>query len=164
MPTWCEFRMMVVSKSEDTLKRFMKILDQEDPIYYVGHIENLMLENSWLEGRKNNELTCYELSGLLAHNIDFMLDKSLNGTKIDNGARYMSLPWLCKSLDIGVEIWAKCAEMEFQQWYMCNHKGKDSLDSREWYVADEDDEDDYEEGGFDDYGEYNDARTIYGRR
>jgi hypothetical protein len=159
--------MKVVSKSEDTLKRFMKILDQEDPIYYVGHVENLMLENSWLEGRKGSELTCYELSGLVANSIDTMLDKSMNGTKISTGAMYMRLRMLCRLLDFGIEIWARCEDslFQFQQWYMCDHKGrKDSLDSREWYAKDEDDEDDEEEGGFDDYGEYNDARTIYGRR
>ena len=164
MPTWCEFTMKVVAKSEDTLKRFMDILHQEDKEYFTAYVENLEFKGSWLEGRKNSELTCYELWGLIAHNLQSMLDKESEVCKLDNGAHYIDIATLCKRLDMGVEVWARCADMQFQQWYKCNHKGKDDLDSREWYAADEDDEDDYEEGGFDDYGMYVGARDIYGRR
>ena len=167
MANCCLYTMKAVSKDENALKRLVKIMNYEDPEYYIYRCGSAYIDKT----DKDGDFFVYKISGDVAWSADHWFGTYEHNDKdhtLENGAHYISLDLLCERLGIAVEIYTEEPGCCFQEWIMCDHNGCVQSDTVEWMQQwqDEDGNDldePVEQGGFgDDYCNFNYASVIWG--
>lgn len=160
----CSYDMQVVAKTKEALERLLSIMKYEDKEFYIYRVRDVYvnMEPNTLES-KGGKLWTMKLAGDVA----WSASAWVNGVpdpndKSDTGAGYTNLVELCKTLDIGVEIWTSEPGMCFQEHILINNRGMSSYDTTDWTVEyDEETDEPIEDGGFDNYGSWVNPEEIY---
>ena len=165
MANCCLYTMKAVAKDEDTLKRLLQIMRQEDSEYYIYRCQDVSLDKSYQE----DGLCVYELQGDVAWSANHWIGRDEITTPdhtLENGAHYVTLDLLAERLGFACEIYTEEPGNQFQEWILCDRYGTAMNDTVDWCEnwEDEDgnelDEPTYE-GGFDDYCQFKSARELW---
>ncbi len=155
-----------VSKSRETLERRVRIMKYQDPEYFIYRVFSVEDEPIKDDG---NGLFSIGIYGEVAWSILqwFEGDEDLTNTS-ETGAHYVTLPILAKRLGFGVQAFCEDCGNEFQECRQCDHNGiitrDECAECREIWEDENGNELDEpeQEGGLDDYGDFNDPGIIYG--
>ena len=161
MANYCEYEMMVVSKKKESIERLKSIMEYNDKEFYIYRVQDIVVDEGPVE---KDGLWVAKFSGGVAWSCTpWVSDKPDPNTKNRLGASHTNLKELCKKLDVAVEIWAEEEDNQFQQYILIDNKGDVCAeDVKDWKL--EYDEDDYvidEDGGFDEYGDFQLPSEIY---
>lgn len=161
----CFYTMKAVAKDENALKRLHKIMNYEDPEYYMYRVFSCDIDEDL---HQDGEFYVAQFAGDVAWGCNSWFESDERpDDKIENGAHYITLDLLCQRLGIAVEVYGEEAGCQFQQWYRCDHNGEVESDSAEWIQTWEDEDgndldEPEEEGGLDGYGVFSTNDEIWG--
>lgn len=159
----CFYTMHAVSKNEETLKRLLNIMNEQDNEYFIFRCDQANLERNW----KEKDLFIYDIRGSVAWTCSYWIgnvEKKDADHTLPNGAHYVTLDILAKRLDFGFEIYAEEDSNQFEQHIHCTHKGKTEETTLD-YEEDWDDVRDESKkvGGFGyDFCNFLNGKKIYG--
>jgi hypothetical protein len=156
----CSFDMKVVAKDKETIDRLLSIMKYEDKEFYIYRVRDVdVLYPTEKEGDNYSAVFQGDVAWSASAWVRGIPDPN---SKSETGAGYTNLVELCKTLDIGVEIWTSEPGMCFQEHILINNRGLSSYDTTDWTVEyDEETDEPIEDGGFDNYGSWVDPNEIY---
>lgn len=126
MANCCEYDMRVVGKSKEAVMRMGKILGYEDLDFFLYRVMDMTSDRE--EPEKDGEYWRMDFFGDVAWAADPWVNDTPNpNEKSKSGAHYSNLPEICKSLGIGVEVWAQEIGMGIQEHFIVNPCGTVSV-------------------------------------
>lgn len=170
----CSYCIKAVSKSKESLERLESIMHYEDTEYFIYRCFSAEF-NIYKDG----EFYVADIFGDVAWSCSKWFEskedtKDLIVLKYDDNmnpiygtSHYISLDYLCKKLEIGVELYSEESGCEFQEHYLVNQNGEFLVNecvewSQNWYDENDNPLDEpIEEGGFDYYCEFSFPNEIY---
>ena len=136
MPNFCSYDLKAVSKNKESLERLLKIMNHQDPEYYICRCFQACGDGGVYE---DGDYYVIDIFGDVAwschdwfeheENVDRVLRKDEKfgfayGDNWPRPAHYVTLDMLCERLDIGIECWGQELGCCFQEYYLVNHKGE----------------------------------------
>jgi hypothetical protein len=164
MANCCEYEMMIVGKTKESIERLVKIMKYEDPEFFIYRVFNVEVCEEPNQGYQS-DLWVMKIFGDVAWSAESWINSPSNKENKFNGAYFTNLPHLCKELDIGVEIYTKEEGVGFQEHYVINNSGElVSSECEDWY-CEYDEYGDFlsEEGGIEHFGEFSFPDEIYSK-
>lgn len=171
MANICTVGIKVVGKTEQSVNELIQVFGHKHPKFYLYRSDLIRASEIDREG----EFFTAEIDVDVASRAANLLPPFVTEYRYGNegsipkdhpahNAVCTDLPSVCKALDVGVEIFSEEPGCCFQEHIVIDHKGNVVEDeSEEWHDAyeDEDGNEVEETGGFDFFGEYDDAKNIY---
>ena len=170
----CVYDLKAVSKSKESLERLVKIMNYEDPEYYIYRCFSAQ-DWSW---SVDGDFHVVEITGDVAWSCnEWFSSTEEDETRLGDGwdykgdcgdAHYITLDLICKELGIGIECWGEEIGVGFQEYYLVNHEGEIVCNEcRDFSRIYEDEngndlDEPIEEGGFEEYLEFSFPEEIYG--
>lgn len=150
----CIYEMRVVGESKEAVERMGKILDYEDPEFFLYRVFDM--SPAAKEAAKDEQFKHYwtlDYFGDVAWGPDPWIEGIPDqNNKTETGAHYSNLPEICKALKVGVEVWAQEFGNACQWHFIVNPAGEVSVNDSYDFLNVEDDGVGGEKlvGGFDD--------------
>jgi hypothetical protein len=164
MANCCEYEMMIVGKTKESIERLVKIMKYEDPEFFIYRVFDVEVCEEPNQGYQS-DLWVMKIFGDVAWSAESWIKSPPNKENRFNGAYFTNLLHLCKELDIGVEIYTKEQGCCFQEYYLVNNKGELVSDEYEDWHCEYDDDGNIlsEEGGIEHFGEFSFPDELYGK-
>ena len=187
----CDYECRVYGKDKAKVEQFVKAMKYKDlkdgyfmcRIFYANATEIYEDENgifvcsvdgycAWSVGECMIDTNYGTWRGMAYGEPHFEVWRDWNG-EICYSNIGVTAPMLCKILGVAVEIWSRECGCEFQERFLINDCGEmvvcDKCNWKQGYDTDEvgefvDLNPEKDEGGFDDYGEYEDPSTLLVKR
>ena len=151
MANCCAFDMRVVGKSKEAVMRMGKILGYEDPEFFLYRVMDMTQHDK--KPIKDGDHWRIDYFGDVAWAADPWVNDVANpDEKIKTGAHYSNLHEICRSLGIGVEVWAQEFGYGVQEHFIVNPLGSENANETYSGLNVEVDDEDVEKlvGGFGD--------------
>lgn len=171
MANICTASIKIVGKTEQSIKELISVFNHHHPKFYLyrsclcyeGEIET---EGEYFTAEVDVDVA-WRSANLLSPFEEFHIYGKECGLPQDHpayNAVCTDLPSVCKALDVGLEIWAEESGCCFQEHIVIDHKGNIvENDSVEWCDEHEDEDGNIveESGGYEEFGDFDDAVRIY---
>ena len=149
MSNWCGFSLKAVGRDEESVKRLLGIMEYKDAEFFIYRVQEVAMDG---DIRDEGGFKTAVLNGYVAWDCTPWFYGESTGETSKTGAKYSNLREVCKSLGIGIEVWAREPEFGFEKHGLIDCKGDIVFaDEREWDGSDNPD-----------YGEFKSALEISG--
>jgi hypothetical protein len=173
----CFYEMNVVSKDKSALERFIRIMNYEDEEFFIYRCFNaeagdIMEKDGLFSVRIIGDVawSCSQwCNSFEKENEKIVLGYENNdySKPIYGTSHYISVDYLCKKLNIAVEVFSEESGCGFQENYIVNNQGEFLANDVEDFIEEWYDEEGNElfepirKGGFTYYLQFSDNKEIY---
>ena len=159
MANLCEYELKAVAKDKDSLDRFIEILSGNDPERYLYKTYSAIVH---FPPKKNGILWETVVIGDMGWDVGNWLNTQEKYLRSSGGKILSSLQEVCRDLGVAVEVWGREPNMVFQRYILLDFLGNvSSNETKDWNPMSEESDDPGDENGFEDYGEFSDAKKIF---
>lgn len=158
----CAYDMLVVGKSKEDLDRMQGIMEYKDDTYSLYRVFDVdCADGPLVEDGMWKSMLVGDVAWSPEPWIRDEPDMSMVNSK---GAHMSNLQEICKSLGIGVEVWAYEYGMGFQGHFIVDHTGRVAVSEFKTDLEIDQTKDfgDEFKNGFEDFGEFSSVSEIYG--
>lgn len=165
----CDFTIRAVGKTKESVEKLLDVLQYKNPEMCLYRV--FSAEKTKEGAEQDGDLWLLDIVGDVAWACSMWLHATDTGRPYAGTSKLAVLPEICKSLGIGVEIWAEEPGVGFEQHILVNHEGEIVADESEdmSYVCDDNGEwvenpdgSWKKEGGFENFLEFSFPSEIFG--
>ena len=157
----CAYNIVAVGKTKESVERVEKILRYEDEEFFLNRVFSVFVVE---DPSEKEGLWTIQLCGDTAWSAEpWANDFPDHDRRSKKGAHYSTLTEICRSLDIGIEVFAEEEAIGVQEHYVVNHIGvfTEKKEFRNLALVTEGDMCGLA-GGIEDFCVWEDEKKVYG--
>lgn len=150
MANCCEFEMLVVGNSKESLERIQNVMEQLDKEWFLYGVREAAVAEP-IRQRKSG-LWTLRLNGYVAWNAAKWVEAEPEDEPVKGCAAQTNLLKISHELGLSVEIWTSEPGRGFQEHYVVKKGYLETSDTADWTLDYDENDEPIEDGGFSDYG------------